>query len=292
MTATAMTEMVALPGGSFLMGSDRFYREERPQRRVSVDPFLIDRHPITNAQFAQFVRDAGYRTVAERPVAADDYPDADPALLLPGSAVFTPPPGPVSLRDPRRWWRYVPFASWRAPEGPGSDLTGREQHPVVHIAFEDAQAYAAWAGKAVPTESEWEYAARGGLDGATYSWGDDPNPLGRAMANTWSGRFPWQNLRGGGFERTSPVGSFPANGYGLYDMTGNVWEWTSDIYDSPNGKSSCCGAEAVEPRRLVVKGGSHLCAPNYCLRYRPAARQGQTPDTSTSHIGLRCVLRN
>lgn len=294
----AVQGMVSLAGGTFQIGSGQFYPEERPVRSATVAPFAIDARPVTNERFAQFVAETGYVTLAERPVSASEYPDADPALLVPGSAVFTPPSGPVPLRDPRRWWRYVPFASWRAPEGPGSDLVGRGRHPVVHVAYEDAEAYASWAGQALPTEPEWEYAARGGLEAATYAWGDDPSPDGRVMANTWWGQFPWQNLRGGGFERTSPVGSFPANGFGLYDMTGNVWEWTTDIYD-PSGRGrgrggaggGCCGAVRAGPRRLVVKGGSHLCATNYCLRFRPAARQGQTPDTSTSHIGFRCVVR-
>jgi formylglycine-generating enzyme len=287
----AVEGMVSLGSGAFQMGSGQFYPEERPVRRASVEAFAIDAHPVTNEQFARFVTATGYVTLAERPVTASDYPDADPALLVPGSAVFTPPPGPVALRDPRLWWRYVPFASWRAPEGPGSHLDGRGYHPVVHVAYEDAEAYASWTGKALPTEPEWEYAARGGLDAATYAWGEDPSPCGRVMANTWSGQFPWQNLRGGGFERTSPVECFPANGYGLYDMTGNVWEWTTDIFD-PSAGGDCCGAVGAGPQQLVVKGGSHLCAPNYCLRYRPAARQGQTPDTSTSHIGFRCVVRS
>jgi formylglycine-generating enzyme required for sulfatase activity len=284
--------MIALEGGTFQIGSERFYPEERPVRRASVQPFAIDAHPVTNEEFARFVGSTGYVTVAERPVAAGQYPDADPTLLVPGSAVFTPPDGPVPIFDQRMWWRYVPFASWYHPEGPGSDLAGRTLHPVVHVAYDDAEAYAAWVGKALPTEAEWEYAARGGLEAATYAWGDDANPGGRVMANTWAGRFPWQNLRGGGFERTSPVESFPANGYGLYDMTGNVWEWTTDSYDSGGRGGACCGAGTpVGPERLVVKGGSHLCSPRYCLRYRPAARQGQTPDTSTSHIGFRCVVR-
>jgi formylglycine-generating enzyme len=287
----AVASFVWLEGGTFTMGSDAFYLEERPVRRVSVEPFAIDAHPVTNEEFAYFVSETGYLTLAERPVSTEQYPDADPSLLVPGSAVFAPPTEPVSRSDHRMWWRYLPFASWYQPEGPDSDLAGRGSHPVVHVAYEDAQAYAAWAGKALPTEAEWEYAARGGLDAATYAWGDDPNPGGRVMANTWAGRFPWQNLRGGGFAGTSPVESFPANGYGLYDMTGNVWEWTTDSYEAHGGGGGCCGEGAVGPRRLVVKGGSHLCSPDYCLRYRPAARQGQTPDTSTSHIGFRCVVR-
>jgi formylglycine-generating enzyme required for sulfatase activity len=290
--AVAVSGMVSLEGGTFLMGCNAFYPEERPVRRASVESFAIDAHPVTNEEFARFVGATGYVTLAERPVTAERYPDADPSLLVPGSAVFTPPSRPVPMSDYRMWWQYVPFASWYQPEGADSDLAGRARHPVVHVAHEDAQAYAAWTGKALPTEAEWEYAARGGLDAATYAWGDDPNPGGRMMANTWAGRFPWQNLRGGGFERTSPVESFPANGYGLYDMTGNVWEWTTDSYESGGRRGGCCRASASPgPRQLVVKGGSHLCSPDYCLRYRPAARQGQTPDTSTSHIGFRCVMR-
>jgi sulfatase modifying factor 1 len=301
MTDVAVTGMVTVPGGTFQMGSEDFYPEERPVRRVSVEEFRIDEHPVTNEEFADFVRSTDYVTLAERPVDAADYPDADPALLVPGSAVFTQPAGPVDLRS-GRWWAYVPGASWRRPEGPGSDLAGREQHPVVHVAHEDALAYAEWAGKALPTEAEWERAARGGLDGATYAWGEDLRPGGRTMANTWAGDFPWRNLAGGGFARTSPVGSFPANGYGLFDLIGNVWEWTADRYEAR--RRSCCGPDAAAPSAschadetpdrsavMVVKGGSHLCAPDYCLRYRPAARQGEQVDTSTSHIGFRCVVR-
>ncbi|HVX33737.1 MAG TPA: formylglycine-generating enzyme family protein [Solirubrobacterales bacterium] len=302
MPDAAIADMVAVPGGTFRMGSESFYPEERPVRRVAVEAFRIDAHPVTNEQFAEFVDATGYVTLAERPVDAADYPDADPALLVPGSAVFREPPGRVDLRS-GVWWAYVPGASWRRPEGPGSDLAGRERHPVVHVAYEDALAYAQWAGKALPTEAEWECAARGGLDGATYAWGDERRPGGRTMANTWEGEFPWQNLRGGGFARTSPVGSFPPNGYGLLDVAGNVWEWTADRYDARPPAHSCCGApqppaachggEAVDRTAvMVVKGGSHLCAPNYCLRYRTAARQGEQADTSTSHIGFRCVVRD
>ena len=246
-----------------------------------------------------------------------DYPDADPDLLVPGTGVFRISPGPVSMDDVMQWWAWVPGAGWRHPEGPGSTLDGRERHPVTHVAFADAVAYAAWAGKALPTEAEWERAARGGLEGATYTWGDEPTPKGRAMANTWQGRFPWENLCEDGFAGTSPVRSFPPNGYGLYDMAGNVWEWTVDGVASrpaaPDtampadqrrpaaGEAACCGpasgsaagpaATPPGPTRLIIKGGSHLCAPSYCLRYRPAARQLETPDTSTSHIGFRCIVR-
>ncbi len=287
--------MVWIPGGEFQMGSTGFYREERPVRPAFVDGFWMDRTPVTNADFAAFVEATGYVTYSERPPAPELYPDADPALLVPGSLVFRKPPGPVGLSDYRAWWAYVPGASWRHPDGPGSGIEGRETHPVVHIAYEDALAYAAWAGKALPLETEWEFAARGGLDGAIYPWGDEPTLDGRIMANTWQGRFPWENLQTDGYEGTSPVGAFPPNGYGLFDVVGNVWEWTSSPWQvgepRPEGGGCCHGGGPSEALRRVVKGGSHLCAPNYCLRYRPAARQGETVDSSTSHIGFRCIVR-
>ena len=303
-------DLAWVPGGTFFMGSENFYPEERPIHRVEVDGFWIDRYPVTAAQFRRFVRDTGYVTVAERPPDAADFPDADPALLVPGSLVFHSTPGPVSLDDVRNWWAYVPGAYWKRPGGPGTSINGRDRHPVVHVAYEDAAAYASWAGKDLPTEAEWEYAARGGLDGAVFSWGDEHVPGGKPMANTWQGEFPWQNLKLDGFESTSPVGSFPANGYGLYDMTGNVWEWTSDFFTPRHPdeeEKPCCvprnprvaspeasfglGQPGEHIPRRVIKGGSHLCAPNYCLRYRPAARQSETIDTSTGHIGFRCIVR-
>ena len=276
------------------MGSEGFYPEERPVHRVTVGSFWIDRHPVTVREFRRFVAETGYVTLAERPPDPADYPDADPGLLVPGSLVFRKSAGPVDLRDVRNWWEYVPGADWQHPEGPGSSVAGRHRHPVVQVAVEDAEAYAAWAGKSLPTEAEWEYAARGGLEGATFAWGEEFAPGGRMMANTWQGEFPWQNLRTDGYEGTSPVATFPPNGYGLYDMTGNVWEWTADFYDGDGAQHACC-APQVRPGdhipRRVIKGGSHLCAPNYCLRYRPAARQGEAIDTSTGHIGFRCVVR-
>jgi formylglycine-generating enzyme len=283
--------MIWIPGGSFLMGSNAFYREERPARRESVQGFWIDRYPVTNAAFRAFVEATGYVTACERPPDPALYPDAHPSLLVPGSLVFRKPVGPVDLRDYRAWWEYAPGADWRHPEGPGSGIERRDDHPAVHIAYADACAYAAWAEKALPTESEWELAARGGLDGATYAWGEELAPQGRAMANTWQGRFPFENLR----DRygTSPVDAFPANGYGLYDMIGNVWEWTASPFGASHLQQSCCeagGGGGHIPRR-VVKGGSFLCAPNFCQRYRPAARQGEAVDTSTCHIGFRCVIR-
>ncbi|CCH88441.1 Sulfatase-modifying factor [Modestobacter italicus] len=293
------------------MGSADFYPEERPVHRVAVDGFWMDRHPVTATAFARFVADTGYLTVAERRPDPAAYPGVDPAVLVAGSLVFTPPARPVPLRDPRAWWTYVPGASWRHPEGPGSTVDGRGDHPVVHVAHEDAEAYARWAGKDLPTEAEWEFAARGGLAGAVYTWGDEFAPGGRLMANTWQGEFPWEDLGTDGYKRTSPVGAFPPNGYGLHDTAGNVWEWTSDLYaprHSGDAPSACCiprnprvhtadqtwttGLPDAAVARRVVKGGSHLCAPNYCLRYRPAARQGEPVDTSTGHLGFRCVLRS
>jgi len=290
--------MVELPGGTFRMGSDRFYPEERPVLEVSVGAFAVDRRPVTVADFRRFVKATDYMTWAEQAPEAADYPDAQPESLVPGSLVFHKTRGPVDLRDFRNWWRWTPGADWRHPEGPDSNVGGRELHPVTHVAYGDAVAYAEWAGKSLPTEAEWEYAARGGLDGATFTWGDDFAPKGRLMANTWQGEFPWQNLRSDGFEGTSPVGRFPANGFGLFDMAGNVWEWTVDDFAaSQTIRSPCCGPQFVnapEERfpRKVIKGGSHLCAPNYCLRYRPAARQAESVDTSTCHIGFRCVVRS
>jgi formylglycine-generating enzyme required for sulfatase activity len=293
-----------LPGGTFAMGSEDFYPEERPVHRVHVDGFWVDENPVTNGDFDRFVEATGHRTMAETAPVADDYPDADPELLVPGSVVFTGADGPVPLDDATRWWAYRPGAWWRAPEGPGSDLDGRDRHPVVHVAYEDAVAYADWAGKALPTEAEWEYAARGGLDGAVFPWGNEEMPKGRPMANTWQGRFPSENLLLDRYAGTSPVRSFRPNGYGLYDVVGNVWEWTSDWFTSHHPEpapSPCCAPRnprVSEPGegdldgRRVIKGGSHLCAPNYCLRYRPAARQAETVDTSTSHLGFRCIVRD
>jgi formylglycine-generating enzyme len=288
--------MIWIPGGTFLMGSNAFYREERPVRPETVQGFWVDRYPVTNAAFREFVAATGYVTTCERPPDPAMYPDADPALLVPGSLVFRKPAAPVSLRDNRVWWAYVPGADWRHPEGPDSSLDGRDDHPVVHVTHEDACAYAAWAGRALPTEPEWEFAARGGRTDGTYAWGDEFAPQGRSMANTWEGRFPWENLRLDGYEGTSPVDAFPPNGYGVCDMIGNVWEWTMSPFapaQVEHVEGSCCAVNEPGGRfaRRVVKGGSHLCAPNYCLRYRPAARQGEAVDTSACHIGFRCIVR-
>jgi len=295
--------MVTAPTGRFVMGSDHHYPEERPAHEEHVTGFLIDEHSVTNAEFRRFVQDTGHVTTAERAPSPADFPDADPEQLMPGSLVFRPTAGPVPLNDWRQWWHWTPGACWRAPEGPGSNLGGRELHPVVHVSVEDATAFAAWAGKRLPTEVEWEYAARAGGPPTTYAWGEEFMPRGKAMANTWHGRFPWENTKPPGRDRTTPVSRFPANAWGLVDMIGNVWEWTSSVWtaDHTEGNStatdhhSCCGPhpmELSEDERRVMKGGSHLCAPSYCLRYRPPARQGQAVRSSTSHLGFRCVRQD
>jgi formylglycine-generating enzyme required for sulfatase activity len=294
--------MVEIPGGRFAMGSERFYPEEAPVHDAQVERFWLDTHPVTNAHFEAFVAATRYVTRAERPLDPADYPGADPALLRPGGLVFTPTPGPVPLHDVSQWWAYVPGASWRQPLGPGSDLAGLANHPVTQIAYDDAEAYARWRGARLPTEAEWEWAARGDRDRAAFCWGDEPYPGGAQLANTWQGEFPWQNLALDGYERTSPVGAFPPNDRGLVDMAGNVWEWTSDWWaPHTDGDAPACCTPAVDRGeaasrapgerfgRKVIKGGSHLCAPNYCLRFRPAARQPEAVDTSTCHLGLRCA---
>ncbi|HXW30720.1 MAG TPA: formylglycine-generating enzyme family protein [Xanthobacteraceae bacterium] len=302
--------MVLIAGGTFRMGSDRHYPEEAPVHRVRVDSFWIDRTPVTNREFRKFVNATGHVTFAEIKPDPRDYPGALPDMLKAGSLVFAPPKHQVDLRDCAQWWTFKFGANWRRPYGPRSSISGLDDHPVVHVAYRDAEAYARWMGKELPTEAEWEFAARGGLDGAEFAWGDEFTPAGKPMANTWQGIFPGQNLATDGFERTSPVTSFPPNGYGLYDMVGNVWEWTSDWYSAKHvteAPKACCvpvnprgaaEAESYDPRqpniripRKVLKGGSHLCAPNYCRRYRPAARHPEPIDTSTSHVGFRCVLR-
>jgi formylglycine-generating enzyme len=317
--AGARAGMIQIPAGRFAMGSTGFYAEEAPVREVEVDAFAIDPGPVSVAEFTRFAEATGYVTLAERAPDPSDYPDADPALLVEGSAVFHPTPGPVPLDNPGRWWAYVPGANWRQPWGPASDNSGRQDHPVTHVAYEDAEAFATWAGKDLPTEAEWEYAARGGLERTVFAWGDEQAPGGELMANFWQGDFPWHNTGAKGWRGTTPVGLFSANGYGLFDMTGNVWEWTTDYY-SPRGavgdearsachtESACCapprnprvvtpeasydlGRPGAHIPRRVIKGGSHLCAPSYCLRYRPAARQPEAIDTSTSHLGFRCVMR-
>lgn len=309
-----LKDMIKIPGGKFMMGSDNFYPEEKPVHEVTVDGFMMDKYLVSNQQYEKFVNETGYVTVAERPLAPEDYPTVDPELLIPGALVFQKSRGPVNLNDYHNWWAWVPGTCWRHPKGPESSLSGKENYPVVHIAYEDADAYCKWTGKELPTEAEWEFAARGGLDGMHFTWGNIDLQLQSPLANTWQGEFPYQNLLIDEYEGTSPVGAFAPNGYGLYDMAGNVWEWTDDWYvdnlDERADKFKSCCTPAVNPRvhspegsydvrqpmikipRKVVKGGSHLCAPNYCLRYRPAARQPQMIDTGMSHIGFRCIVRN
>jgi formylglycine-generating enzyme len=300
--------MAWIPAGTFWMGSDRHYPEEAPAHRVAVDGFWIDRFQTTNSQFAEFVEATGYLTVAERPLDPKDFPGAPSENLVPGSLVFTMTSGPVDLRHLAQWWTWTPGACWKHPEGPGSSLTEREEHPVVHLAYEDAQAYASWVGKSLPSEAEWERAARGGLDRAVYVWGDEPESPDARLGNYWHGEFPWR--RDEGYGERSAVGSYPANGYGLHDMAGNVWEWTRDWYASTHpddARKPCCvpvnplGGQAArshdpaQPQfripRKVIKGGSYLCADSYCMRYRPAARRPHMIDTGMSHVGFRCIAR-
>lgn len=298
-----------IPGGTFIMGSDAHYPEEAPAHMVKVSGFWMEQCVVTNEQFARFVADTGYVTMAERPPDPAMYPGALPEFLVPAGLVFTKPPGRVDLRHIGNWWAYIPGADWRHPQGPDSTIDGLEQHPVVQVALEDVEAYTRWAKMELPTEAEWEFAARGGLDGAEFVWGAELMPDGRPMANTWQGEFPWQNLRIDGFEGTAPVRSFPPNGYGLYEMAGNVWEWTSDWFrdrhavprkaccvpDNPRGGPLDQSYDSQQPGiripRKVLKGGSHLCAPNYCRRYRPAARYPHPVETSTCHIGFRGIIR-
>ncbi|MBV9579738.1 MAG: formylglycine-generating enzyme family protein [Chloroflexi bacterium] len=302
--------MVWIPGGVFTMGSDAHYPEEAPAHLANVDGFWMDRHAVTNEQFRRFVDATQYVTVAERRPNKADYPDARPEMLMPASAVFRNPGRRVDLREPYHWWIYVKGAQWRHPRGAGSSVRKLGDHPVVQIAWEDVQAYASWVGKQLPTEAEWEHAARGGLDAAEFAWGTEFMPQGQPMANTWQGEFPIQNLVLDGYEWTAPVGAFPPNGYGLYEMTGNVWEWTTDWYSAQHADTAdhpCCAPvnprgggleQSYDPQfpgvqipRKVIKGGSYLCAENYCRRYRPAARSPQQIDTPTCHLGFRCIVR-
>ncbi|MGL6042375.1 MAG: formylglycine-generating enzyme family protein [Sandaracinobacteroides sp.] len=303
--------MLWIPGGRFRMGSDVHYAEEAPAHDVDVSGFWMDRAPVTNREFAAFVESSGHVTVAQVPPRAEDYPGALPEMLRAASMLFTPPDGPVRLNDWSQWWSWTFGADWRHPLGPDSSIEALMDHPVVHVAHADARAYADWAGKALATEAEWERAAWGGTSGHEFAWGDELEPAGRHMANVFQGQFPHLNSMADGYDRTSPVGSFPPNAFGLVDMIGNVWEWTNDWYaprhEGITPDKPCC--VPADPRgsaidssydpampdiripRKVLKGGSHLCTPDYCRRYRPAARHAQTVDTSMSHIGFRCVLR-
>ncbi|AUW60277.1 gliding motility-associated lipoprotein GldK [Sphingobium sp. SCG-1] len=308
--------MTWVPGGAFTMGSDRFYPEEAPLRRVSVDAFWIDTTPVTNRQFAAFVEATGYTTIAQIAPDPKNYPGMLPGMDQAGSLVFRKTSGPVDLADPSNWWHFEFGADWRHPAGPEEDLDNLDlwDHPVVHVAYADALAYSHWAGKRLPTEAEFEFAARGGLVSKEYAWGDELAPDGSMMANYWQGLFPFANQMLDGWEGTSPVGTYPANSYGIVDMIGNTWEWTSDWWSDrrtvikviKKSKGSCCtlsnprggtlknsfdsSQPGVRIGRKVLKGGSHLCAANFCQRYRPAARHPEMIDTSTSHIGFRCVV--
>lgn len=309
--ATAPSGMLWIPGGEFIMGSDDplAHEDEGPRHKVRLSGFWMDQTEVTNAQFAKFVEATNYVTTAERAPTLEEImkqvppgtPPPKPEDLVPGALVFTPTDHPVALDDVSQWWQWTHGADWRHPEGPDSTWQGREDHPVVHVSWDDATAYAKWAGKRLPTEAEWEFAARGGLVAQPFTWGSEPIVDEGGVANTWQGTFPNLNTKLDGFERTAPVKSFPANGYGLHDMAGNVWEWCSDWYDpieyqrrigrkpleDPLGPS-CSGGSDYEERR-AQRGGSFLCNDSFCARYRPSARHGCTPDTGMSHVGFRCV---
>lgn len=276
--------MVAIPGGTFTMGSDRHYPEEAPAHKVRVDGFSMSPVPVTNRQYADFVAATDYRTVAERPLDPADFPGAPPENLVPGSLVFTMTPGPVDLRHLSQWWTWTPGACWRHPEGPGSTVDGRLDHPVVHIAFEDAEAYAYWAGQELPTEAEWEFAARGGLEGKGFVWGDEAVPGGRYLANFWQGEFPWRNTAADGFAGTSPVGSFPPNGYGLYDMAGNVWEWTADWYEAYPDSSFQSPYYGGQYR--VLRGGGWFETADFV---RTTTRNATSETAPNDDLGFRCA---
>lgn len=293
--------MVWIEGGRFTMGADDQRPEEQPPHPVEVSGFWIDRHEVTNAQFARFVEETGYQTVAERGLDPKKFPHLPPELTQPGAMVFSPPERVANLRDVTQWWRYVPGANWRQPRGPGSSIEGKENYPVVQVALEDARAYAHWAGRELPSEAQWEFAARGGLEGATYAWGESYDPLEGWKANTWQGAFPLEDKAVDGHGGTAPVGCFAPNGYGLFDVAGNVWEYTSDWYlprhagrpaKDPRGPELMVVASFMGPTgpQAVIKGGSYLCAPNFCARYRPAARQPHELSLGASHIGFRTVL--
>lgn len=301
-----VADMVTVPGGTFMMGSNRFYPDEGPRHEREVAPFALDRSLVTNAQFATFVAATGYVTIAEQALDPAEYPQLSEAERAPGSVVFRPTAGPVDLRDWRQWWHWQRGANWRHPDGPQSSIIGLDEMPVVQISYLDASAYAQWAGKRLPTETEFEFAAQDGRDDRDFAWGDERNPNGHVLANTWYGAFPYENIGANGWRGRSPVGAFPPNSAGFYDLIGNVWEWTSSYYTmshadqaasfAADSGGACC-APAIASRepgstvpRRVLKGGSHLCAPEYCLRYRPAARSPQAQDTATNHIGFRCAL--